>query len=83
MVAPLSTPPSPRPHPEQVLELQLTPEDNALIIGSDGLWDVRQQGQTRRPGSGRAGHLRLGAPSRSRTAALWASEQSYRTTWAV
>lgn len=31
--------------------------------------------QTRRPGSGGAGHLRLEAPSRLRTAALWAPEQ--------
>lgn len=46
-----------------MLELELTPEDNLLIIGSDGLWDVGQHGQARRPGSDRAGHLRLGAPS--------------------
>lgn len=26
----------------QVLELELTPEDNALILGSDGFWDVRR-----------------------------------------
>jgi len=32
-------------------------------------------GQSRRPGSGRAGCLRLEAPSRLRTAALWAPEQ--------
>ena len=36
-----------------------------------------QHGQTRRPGSGGAGHLRLEAPSRLRTAALWAAAQSY------
>ena len=37
----------------------------------------RQHGQTRHPGSGRADHPRLEAPSRVRTAALWAPEQSY------
>ena len=36
---------------------------------------VGPHGQARRLGSGRAGHLRRQAPSRSRTAALWAPEQ--------
>ena len=36
-----------------------------------------QHGQTHRPDSGGGGgHLRLEAPSRLRTAALWAAEQS-------
>ena len=35
-------------------------------------------GQPRRPGSGTADHLRLEAPSRLCTAALWAPEQSWR-----
>ena len=40
--------------------------------------DVSQHGQTRYPGSGRAGHLRLEAPSRLRTTPLRApAEQSY------
>ena len=38
----------------------------------------RQHGRTRRPGRGRADHLRLEAPSRLRAAARWASEQSHR-----
>ena len=37
----------------------------------------RQHGQTRHPGSGRADHPRPEAPSRVRTAAIWAPEQSY------
>ena len=46
---------------------------------SIALGQVRPHGQARRPGSGsgRAGHPRLEAPSRSRTAALRAPEQSY------
>ena len=36
------------------------------------VWAVAPHGQTRRPGSGRVGHLRLEAPSALRTAAILA-----------
>ena len=59
-----------------MLELQLTPEDNALIIGSDGLWDVRQQDQTRRLVAAELATCGSGRPPACARAALWALEQS-------
>ena len=60
--------------------LKTTPEERALRLkdkGNEALSKGRcgRLVEPRRPGSSRAGHLRRQAPSRSRTAALWAPEQ--------